>query len=698
MVPAANESGCGLARVGKEATQLLRRGSCARVAAPAAGLVLALLTALPLAASGEEPELPAATLTRDVPPVTVRELRPEDLPDDPSAFTTVIDLDRYAGEAKTLEDLLSQAVGVQVRRLGGPGQPSEVSIRGSTASQVVILLDGIRLDSAQAGTVDLSTIPAELLERIEVSRGGGSVQQGTGAIGGVINLVTRRPGAEPRSVLTGSLASFGSGQVSALHAKRYGDWEVTGAYEGFTTRGDWEFRRPVTKIGNTIIVPDPPTLTRINNEAEYQTGLVRIGRDLGEKLHLSFQDDGFFNSRGAPGLDSGGGAFGGQQPDAHQRFTRNVADLSLDGAALTPLELDGSMHLYHRYQRLHFRNPTPSLGPPIDADQTNQTLGGRFGLERELSLLATEHRASLAFEGWEDRLDAIAFGDPARLTLDAYVQDDVRLFEGLLRLIPGVRYDATQGFGERFVPRIGAVLEPWRWLRFKGNLERAYRVPSFDELYFPNEGFLRGNPGLVPEQAVAWDAGFALAFAGPWPLDRFSFEAAYFDSDIENSIVFVLISPFTVAPVNTGPARSRGVEVSASAGLLGWLVLSLNYTHLDAHYKDSGTPLPGRSPNELSGRVQVGPPSGLFKLFGDALYTDVIPVSESGRTILPARTTYDAGLVVDLVKLPVLGEKIPLRSLLLSLIASNLMDVSVRDAQFFPQPGRVLSVKAEATF
>jgi iron complex outermembrane receptor protein len=663
-----------------------------------AGLALGLSVMLARAARGEEPEPEAPAITRDVPPVVVHELRPEDLPDDPSAFTTVIELDQYQGEAKTVDDLLSQAVGVQVRRFGGPGQPSEVSIRGSTANQVVILLDGIRLDSAQSGVVDLSTIPADLLERIEVSRGGGSVQQGTGAIGGVINFVTRRPGTEPRTVVTGSLASFGTGQGSAVHAKRYGEWEVTGAYEGFTTRGDWEFQRPVTKFGNTIIVPDPPTLTRINNEAEYQTGLVRIGRDLGEKLHASLQDDGIFVSRGAPGLDAGGGALGGQRPDAHQRYTRNVADFSLDGAALTPLALDGSLHVYHRYQRLHFRDPAPLLGPPIDADQTNQTLGGRFGLERGASFLGTTHRASVAFEGYGDHLDASEFGDPSRTTFDAYMQDDASALDGMLRLIPGVRYDETEGFGDRFVPRVGAVVEPWPWLRIKGNLERSYRVPSFDELYLPDQGFLRGNPGLQPEEAVGWDAGAALAFSGPWPLDRVSLEAAYFDNDIDDSIVFVLISPFTVAPVNTGPARSRGVEVSASAGLLRWLVVSVNYTHLDAHYKDTGAPLPGRSPNELSGRLQLGPPSGLFKLFGDALYTDVIPVSESGRTILPARTTYDAGIVVDLVKVPLLGERIPLRSLLLSFVASNLTDVSVRDAQFFPQPGRVLNVQAEVTF
>lgn len=675
----------------------LRRG-CTHTRARRVGLATALLAAFVQAAAADEPDVQPQVPTRDVAPVVVRDLRPEDLPDDPSAFTTVIEMDRHQGEAKTVDDLLSEAVGVQVRRLGGPGQPSEVSIRGSTASQVVILLDGIRLDSAQSGVVDLSTIPADLLERIEISRGGGSVQQGTGAMGGVINFVTRRPGAEPRTALTGTLASFGTGEGSALHTARHGDWEVTGAYAGFTTRGDWEFQRPVTKIGNTILVPNPPTLTRINNRSEYQTGLVRIGRDLGEKLHVSLQDDGLFDSRGTPGLDSGGGAYGGQQRNAHQRLTRNVADLSLDGAALTPLALDTTTHLYHRYQRLHFRNPTPTFGPPIDSDQTNQTLGGRFGVDRSVSFFGTEHRATLAFEGYEDRLVAVAFDDPTRLTLDAWLQDDARLFDGLLRIIPGVRYDDTEGFGSRFVPRIGAVIEPWPWLRLKGNLERAYRVPSFDELYFPDEGFLRGNPGLLPEEAVAWDAGLAVAFAGPWPFDRTSLEAAYFESQIENSIVFVLVSPFTVAPVNTGRAISRGIEVSASVGVLEWAVLSINYTHLDARYDGTDTPLPGRSPNEVSGRVQIGPPSGLFKVFGDALYTDTIPVSESGRTILPARTTYDAGIVVDLVKVPVLGERIPLRSLLLSFIGSNLTDVSVRDAQFFPQPGRVLSVKAEATF
>ena len=106
------------------------------------------------------------------------EAAPPERPDDPTAFTRVIEVEDYAGEDKQLEDLLESTPGVFVRRFGGPGEPSEVSIRGSSGSQVVVLLDGVRLNSAQSGTVDLSTIPLDLIERIEVTRGGGAVESG----------------------------------------------------------------------------------------------------------------------------------------------------------------------------------------------------------------------------------------------------------------------------------------------------------------------------------------------------------------------------------------------------------------------------------------------------------------------------------------------------------------------------------------
>ena len=93
----------------------------ARAKAPAVGLAAALVLA-----RAARPEVPPDVPTRDVPPVVVQDVRPEDLPEDPTAFSSVVDLDAYRGEAKSVEDLLSQVPGVQIRRFGGPGQPSEI--------------------------------------------------------------------------------------------------------------------------------------------------------------------------------------------------------------------------------------------------------------------------------------------------------------------------------------------------------------------------------------------------------------------------------------------------------------------------------------------------------------------------------------------------------------------------------------------
>jgi len=174
-------------------------------------------------------------------------------------------------------DLLSRTPGVQVRRFGGEGQPAEISIRGSTPAQVVVQLDGVPLNSAQSGGVNLATLPLSLLERIEVSRGGGSVQAGSGAIGGVVNLISRRPGGERRSDASFTGGSFGTYRGSAATAGTVRELEYVFAYDGFGTDGDWKFRRPIVDIGGVVIEPDPPTATRINDAADGATLDIAAG-------------------------------------------------------------------------------------------------------------------------------------------------------------------------------------------------------------------------------------------------------------------------------------------------------------------------------------------------------------------------------------------------------------------------------------
>lgn len=636
------------------------------------------------------------TIERRTPPVIVEAVAPAALPEDPSSFVTVINVEEGAGDSQRVEDLIGHTVGVQVRRFGGAGQRSEVSIRGSSGSQVVVLLDGIRLNSAQSGTVDLSTIPGSLIERIEIYRGGGGVQTGSDAIGGVINVITKRASATPRTVLSFAAGSFGTWEGSASRTGRWGQAEYVLGYQGFRTDGDWKFRPPDRELSGVLVPSSRGTVERVNNRSKRHSVLGRVGFDWGERARISIGDQFFTSSSGEPGLDSFGGAHLGQSLTAHRWRTRNVADVRLEVAGPASRdpkarfeEWKGELRLFHRYDRSRFKDPTPPFGSPTNSDNRNQSLGARLALDAVGEPNFGKHRGSIGFEAREDWLHAKDGGDPERLTLGVFVQDDVDL--GWLRIIPALRFDHTERIGGEWLPRIGVIIDLSSWLRLKGNWERSYRVPNFDELFF-DEQFLRGNPTLRPEDAREVDLGFEIGFASEGSGFDFHFEFAAFRRDIDNSIVFQVVSPSVVQATNTSDARVRGVEVTGSLGM-GWLKLSANYTRLDTEVAATGNPLPGRPQREYDLRIEVSPPSLMLEVAVEVHHVSSIPVSASGNNIVSGRTTFDAVLGVDLMRIfgHPSARRSPSPDLRFTFTGRNLTDRSVRDARSFPQPGRTLS-------
>lgn len=669
------------------------RGAASRTGgwtgAPALALTLAVAPWLPGAhvAHAQPP-----SVERTTEPVVVEEARPLALPEDPTAFTRVIEVDAFEGEGKRVEDLLEMVPGVHVRRFGGPGAGSEISIRGSTGAQVVVLLDGVRLNSAQSGSVDLSTIPQDLIERIEVTRGGGSVQSGSDAIGGVVNVVTRRASAAPHTSVSLAGGSFDTWQGSVTQTGRIGDNELLLGYDGFATSGDWQFE-PVREAG---IPEDTASVERVNNDSERHSGIVKLARDLGEHARVEIQDSLFQGSEGRPGLDlAAGGALRGQRLRAHQRRTRNAAQLRLLGSDLPWGGLGLDLRLFHRYERSRFRDP--DLEPPLHRDDEDTSFGGRAELARGLVTGPFAHALTLGTALRRDDYDAE--GDPSRdrRAFGLFAQDDVAVLDERVHVVPALRYDDTEGFDAEWIPRLGVALAPWPWLVLRGNAERSYRVPNFDELYF-DEGTIRGDPSLRPEDAVNLDLGVELALVGWGPVSSIALEVAGFHNDIENRIVFQQVSPNLVKATNVGEATALGVELSAGTWLWRWIGLSGSWTWLDTEIERNGNPLPGRPEHEGDARLELAPFGGALKLVGAVLYTDEIPLDESGFATLSDRTTYDASASLDLVRLPGFTDfGLRLQELRVSVVATNLTDRAVRDAVGFPQPGRVLMFRLEAT-
>jgi outer membrane receptor protein involved in Fe transport len=517
-------------------------------------------------------------------------------------------------------------------------------------------------------------------------------------VGGVVDLVTRRESARPVTTAAASGGSFDTWTGSLSQTGRLGATELLLGGEVFRSDGDFEFQ-DVERVVDGQPRPGPErSFERINNRTESTSGLLSAGRDLGESWHLRASDAWFYQSAGRPGLALQSAAVdAGQSATGHLRHARNLVQLRLEGTRLAGTGLDGWASLYHRYDRSRFRDPDPPQGRPIDSDNRNHSLGTRLELARALRLGPGEHGLSLGLELREDWVDSLDFGERERGVVGVFAQDDLALRGEALRLVPALRLDHTGDQGSAWLPRLGVILRAFPWLHLKGNVERAYRVPNFDELYF-DEGSLRGNPNLEPEDSFDADVGFELALARVGPLRDLWLEFAAFRRDIEQSIVFQLLGQSVVAATNTGDARVRGIEIGGGLRGPSWLAASGNLTLLDAEIEATGFPMPGRPDVEYVLRVEIEPPGGLVKLVGEQRYVGEIPLAPGGRVEISARRTWDASLAFDLIRLPRVKRRLPLERLALVVAGTNLGDRSVRDALGFPQPGRSLSFGAEGRY
>ena len=550
--------------------------------------------------------------------------------DDPSAFTTVIDARDYDDRFATVQEVLGQVPGVRVRRFGGLGSASTASIRGSKAEQVLILLDGVRLNSAQRGAVDLSTIPLRQVEKIEVLRGGGSARFGSDAEGGVISITTRKP----ESAQTSADASLSAGSDSTLG----GDIALSGGGESAQVLA---------------------TYSRLRSDNEYRFELEPPPRSAG----------------GRPGAGGAGAAAGGAT--AHARlnadFVENAGLLHGSLATGRSSRLDATLDLYGK----DGGEPGSTWGRPVvdvpdevlsctSADESyergllrlawshERALGGAFELASAyraedgvlddpggacgfVSPLVTGGRDSARTRESESSLDARWVATPRtlgwlqlggraasslryawvnasdadvhrRTTVLISLQPELSLLGGELRFFPAVAFEranTSEGMARAaasqplvpvaprdenaWLPSVGAIWQIAPGLRAKANWSRVFRRPNFSDLFHPDWGFIRGNPALLSERGWNADAGFELASAGSGPVTELRFEADVFQREIDEGIEWVLNVNNAYMPVNTGPSRALGVEVGIGARLFERLQLGMSYTWTDARYLGDGS-------------------------------------------------------------------------------------------------------------
>jgi vitamin B12 transporter len=610
----------------------------------------------------------------------------------PTAFTSVVDIPSREAPIETTADVLSQEVGVQVQRFGGLGAFTTISIRGSSANQVPVYLDGIPLSQAQDQTVNLADLPLDSLERIEVYRGTVPVGFGGGGIGGVVNLVTRPPSPEPQTELSAGYGSFETRKAVATHTRQVAGTDVLAHVSYLGSTGNFTY---FDDNGTPDNPTDDTTTTRINNAFNAVDMLARASHDFGDGLRGDAVQEFLYKEQGVPGPGST------QFSTPSLLGVRSLTYLRVRKTAIAGAPVDGAATLFGVYNLQEFNDPDGDFGvAQATRNQTALVGGNTTGTWFAPYGQALSWFTELAYEQFfpynEFNTPLPKDGpDQTRLRLTLAAQDEISLVSGRVTLVPSLRYDHFRddfsGVNianvpdtppqtsdlDLFTPSIGAEGRIATWLVVRANIGRFQRAPNFAEL-FGNAGSVLGNADLQPETGINRDVGFILTWPSVRWLDSGRLQFVYFHNNISDLIAFEQANPKQFRPFNVGDARIAGEEVSADAGLLGHFGLELNYTHQDSENlsidSPEGNQLPLLPANELFVRPRLYNDWG--SVYYEYTYLSDNPTDPDNFLVVPSRSIHNVGCTAQL--LPWLSAKFE---------AANITNADVRDLGNFPLPG-----------
>jgi vitamin B12 transporter len=473
--------------------------------------------------------LPALAAAQALGPVVVTATRTEHPADRVLANVEVIaasELERQP--AADLGDVLRMRAGVEVARLGGPGQQTSLFLRGTDSNHVLVLVDGLRINPGTIGSAAIQNIAPELVERVEVVKGPRSALYGSDAIGGVINVITRR------------------GADAGLHAQA-----------GF---GDYDTR-----------------------SASLAGGFGDGQRDL--SFGVSWLDSAGFPTRAGDATDRG---YEHLSLTASARARLGAVELGLRGwhAAgtseysdffVTPVDQDFENSAFAAsaaFSQGGRWDSRVTLGHALDEIAQNQSPDflrtRRWTLDWQNDIALSGRQQLTAGLLWQDEeADAESFGlpyDAAITSTQFYVQDQAQF--GRHRLLAALAWTDHETFGGHSTWNAEYGFQPWAGALVTASAGTAFRAPDATDLY----GF-GGNPALEPEESQSYEIALRQRIGG-----RQSLSVALFRNEIDELIQFVVTDFDTFEGENRNVERARiegaeavwrydGEHWSARAGL-----------------------------------------------------------------------------------------------------------------------------------
>lgn len=656
----------------------------------------------------------------------------------PASVSVITKSEIKASPAKTIEDLLSTQTNVQLRRpvAIGEGVPSDISIRGIpgalAASRTLILVDGIPTNASGTPFLIVNEVPMEAIERIEIVRGPNSSLYGANALGGVVNIMTQEGYGKPNgSVVAETSYPFTAanmyGPNNRLLTKvldssvKMAYWNINGTVNGGTDKTSFLVSTGYRTIGNYLL-RDSALAKKYTAEA-----LVRnINHDY-EEFRLLGKAKFYTSDNNSLSL--------------HIRFFKSTLGFGVT-KLITPDSLDvetkGQKFLigpqlkislsdkvllragaFYRNFIGEFQNEgTDSAYKRVQSYWKSQTNDGQI----ESQIIITPGPSNVITTGFELLSNNADFGatmnpitkeilplsyptNKGIINGAGYIQDELKLLDKRLNMVPVIRMDYHSTFGIVFSPKLGINYKVLEQLRFRTSIGQSFRAPSLAELYMPplevNPSFmLRSNRLLKPEYLWGADGGFEALLCKSLTL-----KIDVFYNKMKDMVSQALIRDSAetyVSHRNISRAWSEGIENELQWRPIPWFWFSANtcfQNSFDETYYQKLDYVPDYTlglRSGLSWRMKyistlatVG-----FRRIGPRSYLDFTVESRPGDQLIlnPKSVLLDPYHVIDI------SFKFTFSRYTLLLTGQNLLNAPGQEAGGTLIPGRFASMKLGISF
>lgn len=531
--------------------------------------------------------------------------------------------------AKSIEEVLAQLTGMDIRKRGANGVQADISVRGSSFEQVLILVNGIRINDSQTGHNSMN-IPFDLasVEKIEIVKGPAARRFGQNAYAGVINIITK-PSSDENIVFTASGGDFKTYSLGV--AANFGNTRSSNFIQVNSSSSDGYRYNTDYKINNIFY----------QNRYKIENGNVNFQAGIQEK---KFGANGFYATPAAK--------------DQYEETQASIVSLGID-KNYEKWGLNSAVYWRRGQDMYEYIRNKPEI-------YRNMHIGNNFGAELNGSYRSDLGTTGLGLELRKEFLASNNLGHRERFVTQVFFEHHFSFLENKLNISPGISWANYDTEGNFFYPGLDLGFDFSEHHKIYGNIAKVNRIPTFTDLYYVSKTEA-GNPNLKPENAVSAEIGYR------FQKQSFLGKISGFLRDSDNSIDWSKQNENDIwRAENIGKIHTKGVEVELGQHFNSFLKsYSVGYTFLESNYEQP-TGLLSRYVMENLKHQFVAKLEVFFlkKFTNQLIYRYNERVSTGSYQILDEKLSYDA------------------KNYNIYIMVNNILDTEYTETFGVPMPGR----------